>query len=242
MSNNHSQLGRVPSESSLENCHTQTDIDHLLTIDVVSADPSSSETPTTTTALVVNGTRQIQTVVVQNTPTTRQLARRRRRQRRRQRQRDRQIDIVHRQHQRQRRNWVPRSPRPNRPRRDYIPEQQIPRRSEGILWNLLSNRARISQAEHSPTDEALLDAYNLERIDLSNTWEQKQLYEFEGFVVLENPQLLSDEIEQQANIDAEERLKQTREHEQSEQQLLQFELCDHIDHLLLQMNQPLSHD
>ena len=39
-----------------------------------------------------------------------------------------------------------------------------------------------------------------------------------------------------------ERLEQTREEERSEQQLLQFELCDHIDHFPLQRNHPLLYD
>lgn len=40
MSYNHSQLDRVLSESSVENCHTDTNIDQLLTIDIVTSDPS----------------------------------------------------------------------------------------------------------------------------------------------------------------------------------------------------------
>ena len=82
----------------------------------------------------------------------------------------------------------------------------------------------------------------MERLGPRDTWEQERLSEFEGFVVLEHLQLLRDEIEQQQNIDAQERLEQTRHEERSEQQLLQFELCDQIDHLLLQMHQPLSYD
>ena len=74
----------------------------------------------------------------------------------------------------------------------------------------------------SPTDDAMLDEYNLERLDPRDVWEQEQLSEFEGFVVLEHIQLLRDEIEQQQNIDAQERLAQTRHEERSEQQLLQF--------------------
>ena len=83
MSHDHSQLGRVPSESSLESNRTETDIDQLLTIDVVTTDPSSLEVETTT-GIVVNTTPQVSNGTFPNTPTTRQLARRRRRQRRRQ--------------------------------------------------------------------------------------------------------------------------------------------------------------
>ena len=38
--------------------------------------------------------------------------------------------------------------------------------------------------------------YNLETIDPRDRWQQEQLNEFEGFVVLEHLQLLSDQTEQ----------------------------------------------
>jgi hypothetical protein len=221
MPDNCTQLGRVPSESSLGNHRTETNIDQILTIGIVTMDPSLQEVATTA-VIVVDGTRQVPNITVQNNQTTRQLARRRRRQRRRQRQRDRQQDMIHqqRQRQRQRQNWMPVSPPQNRSRRDYIPEQRIPRRVEEAFWN------RSSQ---SPTDEIVLDAYDLERTDPRERWEQEQLHEFEGFVVLEHLQRLTDEIEQTEHIGA-------------EQQLLQLEQNDHVDFFLHQINQPLSYD
>jgi hypothetical protein len=107
------------------------------------------------------------------------------------------------------------------------------RRVEEAFWN------RSSQ---SPTDEILLDAYDLERTDPRERWEQEQLYEFEGFVVLEHLQRLADDTEQRENVDAEEQLEQAREEERSEQQLLQLEQNDHVDFFLHQINQPLSYD
>ena len=90
----------------------------------------------------------------------------------------------------------------------------------------------------------LLDAYmyNLETIDPRDTWKQEQLYEFEGFVVLEHLQLLSDETEQQENIDAEERFIQVKQERHNGQELLQLEQNDRIDFLLLQINQPLLYE
>jgi hypothetical protein len=82
MSDNPSQLGRESSESSLENCKTQTNIVQLLTVDFVTTGPSSYKVTTTTTTIVANGSRQIPAAIVQNTPTVRQRARRRMRQRR----------------------------------------------------------------------------------------------------------------------------------------------------------------
>ena len=90
--------------------------------------------------------------------------------------------------------------------------------------------------------EILLKAYNLERIDPRERWEQEQLYEIEGFAVLKHLQLMHDQTEQEEKIDGEERLGQQRQQERSEQELLQLEQCDQIDFLLLQLNQPLSFD
>ena len=84
--------------------------------------------------------------------------------------------------------------------------------------------------------------YNLETIDPRDRWEQAQLYEFEGFVVLEHLQLVSDQIEQQENIDAEEQFAQDKEEERSDLDLLQLEQSEQIDFLLLQLNQPLSYE
>ena len=61
----------------------------------------------------------------------------------------------------------------------------------------------MSESNRSLTDEIVLDAYDLERIDPRDTREQEPLYEFEGFVVLEHLQLFSDELEHQENINAE---------------------------------------
>jgi hypothetical protein len=150
--------------------------------------------------------------------------------------------MIHQQRQRQRQNWIPISPPRNQPYTDYTPRHRATQPLEEISWNLLGNRRAISQASYSPTSEILLDAYDLETIDPRETWEQEQLFEFEGFVVLEHLQLLTDEIEQQDNIDGEDRLAEAREEEQNERELLQLEHCDHIDFLLLQLNQPLSYD
>ena len=70
MSHNSSQLGHVPSESSLENHHTETNIDQLLTINIVTTNLFSLEVETTT-ATVVNTTPPVPNGTLPNTPTTR---------------------------------------------------------------------------------------------------------------------------------------------------------------------------
>ena len=76
MLHDNSQLGRVPSESSLGSHHTEANIDQLLIIDVVTTDSSSLEV-VTTTPIVVSATQQVPIDALQHNPTTRQLARRR---------------------------------------------------------------------------------------------------------------------------------------------------------------------
>ena len=150
--------------------------------------------------------------------------------------------MIYQQHQRQRRNWTPRTPPRNRPRMDYTSGQSDQRRLEENSSNPLSDSDPTQDLFDTPNDDALLDEYYLESIDARHTWEQEQLHEYEGFVVLEQLQLLNNEKEQQENIAAEERLQQTREEERNGQDLLQLEHCDNIGFLLLQMNQPLSYD
>ncbi|CAF0901538.1 unnamed protein product [Didymodactylos carnosus] len=195
-----------------------------------------------TTTIEVNTTRPVQNVAPRNNPTTRQLARRR--QRRRQRQRDRQQDMIHQQRQRERQRWTPRSPPRDRPHTNYTRGHWRQGRLQETFGNSSANHDPIRESIDSPTDDMLLDSYmyNLETIDPRNRWEQEQLYEFEGFVVLEHLQFLSDQTEQQENINAEERFAQTKLEEQNDQELLQLEQNERIDFLLLQMNQPLLYE
>ena len=240
MRDNDSQLGRAPSESLLDNRHTDTDITQLLTIGLMNTSQPLLEV--TTTTIAVNTTRRVQNVTPRNNPTTRQLARRS--QRRRQRQRDRQQDMIQQERQQERQRWTPRSALRDRPRTNYTQGHSGQGRLREIFGNGWENHDPIRESIDSPTDEMLLDAYmyNLETIDTRDTWEQEQLHEFEGFVVLEHLQLLSDQIEQQENIDAEERFAKDKEEERSDQELLQLEQSEHIDFLLLQLNQPLSYE
>ena len=151
----------------------------------------------TTTTIVVNATRPVQNVAPHHNPTIRQLARRRQHQRRRQRQRDRQQDMIHQQRQRERLCWTPRSPPRAQPRTNYTQGHWRQRRSQETFGNPWANHDLIRESIDSPTEEMLLDAYmyNSETIDPRDRWEQEQLYEFEGFVVLEHLQLLCDQTE-----------------------------------------------
>jgi hypothetical protein len=190
MSDSNSQITHVPLESWLENRHIDTNINRLLAMGVVTTDQTLLE-GTTTTAIGMNTTRQVQTVALQINPTTRQLARRRQR-------------------QRQRHHWIPISPPRHRVPTDNTLGNWAQRRPHGTFWNTREWENVMDQPMDSSGDEMLLEAYNLERIDPRDRLEQEQLYELEGFAVLEHLQLMHDQIEQQEKIDAEELLEQER--------------------------------
>lgn len=89
--------------------------------------------------------------------------------------------MIHQQLQRQRRDWTPRT----QPRIDYTSGHSIQRGLEENSWNLLCDSDPTQEQMDSPTDDALLDEYNLKRLDPRDTWGKKQLHEFGGFVALE---------------------------------------------------------
>ena len=220
MCDEHSQLGRVPSEASVDNQHTDTNINQLLTMAVVTTSQPLMEVVTTT--IVVDATRAVQHVPADDNPTTRQLARRRRRQRRRQRRRDRRRDMIQQQRQRERQRWIPRSSSRDPPRVTYTRGHQRGRHSRDTFGNSWENYHSRRASADSAIEEILLDAYQSEIIDRRDRWQQEQLDDFEGFVVLEKLQLLNDQTEQQENIDAEERFAQAKEEERNDQELLQL--------------------
>ena len=107
---------------------------------------------------------------------------------------------MHQQRQPERQRCIPRSPTHDRPRSNYTQGHGKQRHSQETFWNTSEKRDPIRESIDSPTDEILPDAYNLETIDPRDRWEQEQLYEFEGSVILEHLQLLRDQIEQQGMI------------------------------------------
>ena len=84
--------------------------------------------------------------------------------------------------------------------------------------------------------ESRLEAYALEKIDSKERWEQEQINELEGFVVLEPLALMQDEIEQLKQIDTiqtmEEEILQERQQERNNEELIQLEQWEHIAFLL----------
>jgi hypothetical protein len=72
-------------------------------------------------------------------------------------------------------------------------------------------------------NDTLFDAYEWDKMDPKERWEQEQLNEFEGFAALEQLLLMQDEIEQQNKINASEKILKEEEEETNQVQLNKFE-------------------
>ncbi len=121
----------------------------------------------------------------------RQEGRRRRRQRRRQRRREQREEEQRRRRQR---------PSELQLQQRHEPEQQ-PRRQRSRTWSEFDREQEywwsIGFPEYMEENlTPLLEAYEWEKMDPKIRWEQEQLNELEGFVVLEQLALIDDENEQ----------------------------------------------
>jgi hypothetical protein len=72
-------------------------------------------------------------------------------------------------------------------------------------------------------NEPLLEAYDLVKMYLKDQWEQEQLNELEGFVVLEQLMLIQGDIEQLNQTDAVEKLKEEKQQQRNHEELIQLE-------------------
>jgi hypothetical protein len=72
-------------------------------------------------------------------------------------------------------------------------------------------------------NDTLFDAYEWDKMDPKERWEQEQLNEFEGFAALEQLLLMQDEIEQQNEINTSEKIPKEEEEETNQVQLNEFE-------------------
>ncbi|CAF3135802.1 unnamed protein product [Rotaria sp. Silwood2] len=72
--------------------------------------------------------------------------------------------------------------------------------------------------------EDLLEAYDMEKMDPTNRWEQKQLNELQGFVVLEQLALIQEENEQLPQIDTVQQLQEEKEQKRNTEQVIRQEL------------------
>ena len=90
------------------------------------------------------------------------------------------------------------------------------------------NWERLGYPEYmEENNDEHLEAYNLEKMDPKERWEQGQLNEFEGFAALEQLFFTQDVIEQEISIKALEEIFEEEREEISQEQLLQIQLWEH---------------
>ncbi|KAF9761760.1 hypothetical protein NGRA_2405 [Nosema granulosis] len=185
MNINSTQTGHTPSEEIFDDNTNETDINQILSMELVT---------TSQLVILVNTTNMIPSQrpfignvpTLQNQQTTRQQ---RRRQRRRERQRER----------RRQRREVERQQRQEERQRS----QQERERYQRFRWMVEPEWDRdylayigfpeyMDELDH----DILLEEYEWDKMGPKQRWEQEQLNEFEGFVVLEQISLMQEEIEQ----------------------------------------------
>ncbi len=85
--------------------------------------------------------------------------------------------------------------------------------------------------------EPLLHEYDWEKMNPKERWEQDQLKELEGFIVLEQLQLIQDEIEQLHQIDAVQKLTEEAQQHRNNDELIESMQWEHIAFSIQQLNQ-----
>lgn len=86
-------------------------------------------------------------------------------------------------------------------------------------------------------NEPLLDAYNLEKTDPKDRWEQEELNELEKFLAQEQSAISQDQIEQLSQIEAFEKLQEEERQQRNYEELIQTEQWEHVAFLLQQLNE-----
>lgn len=217
MSTQNSQIAYTPSEALSENNQNESNIDQLLSVQIITTSQSSS--------MLFNTTNMIPSQIPMfsnttehnhnnnNNLTQRQEGRRRRERRealRQQQQEEqrRRRELLQQQH----RHYRPQRGRQRRHER-YVRWQERLRQWEMEADEQYQRRQeeRFNRRWHSSDSFA-------KPMDPKERWEQEQINELEGFVVLEQIELMQDELEQLEQIDYIQRLKEEDEQIQLEQQ------------------------
>jgi hypothetical protein len=86
-------------------------------------------------------------------------------------------------------------------------------------------------------NDPLLEAYEWEKLDPKDRSEQEQLKELEGFAALEQLALMQDEIEQQNQINAVEKMLEEEQEQTNQEQLIQLQQWEHAAFVVQQLNE-----
>ncbi|CAF1459906.1 unnamed protein product [Adineta steineri] len=194
MTANNSQYGNSPSTPSFENNASQSNINLLLLDEIHITNESTLQFNEIN--MIPSQMPAISNTLEHSNVTQRRESRRTRRQRRRQRWREQQELLRQEQSQEE-----------EQQQQRYYQQQNLQRRQRQHEWYYERRRRRRSSyfSEHldsfeEPMDELykwpLLEAYEWEKMDPNERWEQEQINELEGFAALEQLILIQDELEQ----------------------------------------------
>jgi hypothetical protein len=201
----------MSSELLFGNNENTTNLDQLLAVEIVTT--SQPLIQFNTTNMIPSQTQLMHNVSQHYSVTRRQQARRRRRQRQRQRRRE------------QRQEQQPRSQQNQQPR-----QQTRGQRSRGwfeIEWDH-DNWEYLGYPEYMEENTTpLLEAYDWEKMDPKDRWEQEHLIELENILVQEQSSLIQDELEQLQQIEAVQNLPEEEEQQQNDEQLIQLQQWEH---------------
>ena len=227
--NNSSQTGHIPSEQIFADSTYPSNIDQMLSIELVTT-TSQSWVQFNTANMIPSQTQFIPTVQQQNNLTIRHEGRRRRRQRQRQRRRQ------QRQLEEQQRRQIERQQLQERQRRREQIEGQQPttfQPSRILINHALDHDYWESLGFPDYMDEIyddpLIEAYEWEKIGPKERWEHEQLNEFEGFAALEQLLLMQDEMEQENQINTMMKIveEDEKQEEVNQEQFIQLQLWEH---------------
>jgi hypothetical protein len=229
MSGNNTQIGYTPSGPLLENNETESHTAQLLVAPVVTI--NQPVVPLTTANMIPSQNYPIVNLQQNNNTTRRQQSRRRRRQRQRQRRREHQGTVTSQQRfQRQQANdrafnrWLDNQ-------HEYY-QRRIDRYND--MWEY---EDPFEEPMEETFKQRLLEAYDLETMDPKERWEQEQVYELEGFAVLEQLAQIHDETEQQNRIDAEQQFIKEEKQRRNNEELIQHEQWEQVEFLLQQLKE-----
>ena len=260
LNNTSSQLAHSPSEALVNNDTDNIEMNEIYSTELIMTSQSSVSLLNTTN-MIPSQRPIIRSFGQPNTTTTQgQEGRRRRRQRQRQRRRQRREEqrreqerfrqALRRQAQRQRQQQRREDQERAQEQREHRPvetqqQQQNPLRSQ---WSTLWYRSRrrwppsyereySDDTEDDPFTEALLEAYDWDKLDPKERWEQEQMNEFEGFAALEQLLLMQDQLEQQNQIDAVVQIQREEQDDTNQVQLVQTELWEQAAFIVQQQNE-----
>jgi hypothetical protein len=235
MSGNNTQVGFTPSRPLLENNETESNIDQLLIVPIVTI--NQPVVPLTTANMIPSQNYPILNLQQNNNTTRRQQSRRRRRQRQRQRRREHQGAMRSQQHQQQQ-QWFQRQQANDRAFSRWLDNQHEYHQRRVDRYNdMWEDEDPFEEPMEETFKQGLLEAYDLETMDPKEQWEQEQLYELEGFAVLEQLAQIQDETEQQNSIDAGQQFIEEERQRRNNEELIQHEQWEQVEFLLQQLKE-----